>query len=365
MDKGYHYKYLDLIRVIAVFLVMYGHLVHVAMYSPTIDGVISTKNNCFLPMLDSTKPVIDGLELLFGKVGGQTAVVGVVIFFLLTGYLSVDSLKRYGGKEFFKSRIIRLFPGLWIATVVAIVISFLVQNIKFSLLQVIGQLLMVYPIIQVAPVIGVGWTLAVEIFFYLFIAHLEEISYKYIIIVNFVVAVLIIVLYETQSSNINQIIYYIKYIPIIVVGSAIKLSEGKNHREGLIIIVSSFIMAWGNLNLNKFLNGDATTYPKIATGVMACSCFIVLHCIFATRNELDKKIPTIVVWISDNSYLIYLLQIFIGFNVMLVLKRYGITNNFVLVIMAASTNIAVGWLCHITIEKKLMTILKKFISKYC
>lgn len=362
MSEKYHYKYLDLIRTIGVFLVMYGHLVTVAMYSPTIDVVISEDNNYMLPMLDSTKPAIDSLEILFGKFGGvQTAVVGVVIFFMLTGYLSVDSLKRYGGKEFIKNRIIRLFPGIWIATIIAILISFLTQHITFDMLQVIGQLFMLYPLIQVSAMFGVAWTLAVELFFYVVIAHFEEVSYKCIIIVNFFVAMATLILYKTQSSNMNQIIYYIKYIPIILIGAAIKICEDKIKKEKVIVIISSFIMAWGNLNLNKYLNGDETTYPQLMTGVMAGGIFLVIYWIFSKRKALDNKIPQIVVWISENSYLIYLLQIFVGFNAMLILKHCGIINNFVLVIVAAVANILVGWICHIMFETKLMTILKRHI----
>lgn len=79
--SNYHYKYLDLIRCIALFLVMYGHLVHVAMYSTSVYGAISENNNYLLPILDSKKIIIDYLEILFSKLGVQTAVVGVVIFF--------------------------------------------------------------------------------------------------------------------------------------------------------------------------------------------------------------------------------------------------------------------------------------------
>ena len=160
----------------------------------------------------------------------------------------------------------------------------------------------------------------------------------------------------------NQIVYYLKYIPLILVGSAIKICEDKKYKEKIIIIGSSFLMAWGNLNFNKYLNGDETSYPKIMTGIIAGGIFLAIYAAFSTRKELDRKIPQIVVWISDNSYLIYLLQIFVGFNMMLIFKQYGVRNNFILVVIAATANILLAWLCHILFEKKLIAILKDCIK---
>ena len=351
--SNYHYKYLDLIRCIALFLVMYGHLVHVAMYSTSVYGAISENNNYLLPILDSKKIIIDYLEILFSKLGVQTAVVGVVIFFLLTGCLSVNSLNKQSKSEFLHKKIIRLAPGLWTATVVSILLSFFIQHDCFAWYQIISQIFMIHPIIQVEPISGVIWTLAVEIIFYISIIHVKNIDFKFVIIANVVVALCIYSLCVTSSPNMYQIVYFIKFIPIILIGTTIKLSEQNLWYIRGCKIALSVIFAWINLNFNKVLNGDETTYPNIMTGFVAIGIFEIFYLVFNKRRDLDEKIPGFVSFVSDISYMIYLLQIYVGFNIMYVMKLNGIMNNFMLVLSAFFGTILVSWMCHVLIEKRI------------
>lgn len=341
---------------------MYGHLIIVAMNAPSVDGVIAEKNQFLLPLLDSTKTSRYNLELLFLKCGAQTAVVGVVIFFLLTGYLSIDSIARYSKKEFMKKRIIRLFPGLFVATIVAVLIDLTLQGLTFPWHQIIAQIFMIYPIIQVAPLFGVSWTLGVEIVFYILILYFPRINFRYIITVNIIVAIISLLFHVTLSLNLSQIIYFVKFIPVILIGSAIKISENDKWNYRLTKIIIAVVLAWTNLILNRYLNGDDTTYPNIGTAIIGCGIFLSIYLLFNKKRSWDKKIPEFVKVINDNSYMIYLLQIHVGFNVMFYMKYNGITNNYILVITSVVATFFVSFICHVFFEKKAINLLKRIWS---
>lgn len=358
-------KYLDLIRSIAVFLVLYGHLVIVAMYSPVVNDAIAETHNDILPMLDQGNSVIDYLEFLFWKLRAETAVVGVVIFFLLSGYLSVSSIEKYSGRAFLKNRMIRLAPGLWVATILSILIVSLIQGVSFSWYRVLGQMFMLYPIIQVGGVLGgVTWTLGVEILYYIIVAHVKKIDFSFCVIVNIIVAIIIELYHITGSANLDQILYYLKFIPIILIGAVKKITEDeKDTALRIEKIWGASIMAWGNLIFNRRLNGDDRTYPNVMTAVIGVGIFICICNIFANRPILDKKIPGFVTIISEYSYMIYLLQICVGFNVMYILKCDGIMNNYALVISAVFATVLAAWTCHNFFEKNIMKILRKYFER--
>ena len=79
----------------------------------------------------------------------------------------------------------------------------------------------------------------------------------------------------------------------------------------------------------------------------------IFYLVFNKRRDLDEKIPGFVSFVSDISYMIYLLQIYVGFNIMYVMKLNGIMNNFMLVLSAFFGTILVSWMCHVLIEKRI------------
>ena len=91
-------RYLDLIRIFAMFLVLYGHLVNGASWVTEFPSVFS--NEYHLPINDGMTHKAYILDALLGRFNTASAVIGVILFFWLTGYLTAMTRERYTGKVF-------------------------------------------------------------------------------------------------------------------------------------------------------------------------------------------------------------------------------------------------------------------------
>lgn len=95
--------------------------------------------------------------------------VGVDIFFVISGFVIALSAEGRSVRSFIQSRILRLYPVIVIATIIAFLVSVAYAEEKLSALLILGlkQLLLV----PKGPWLdGVFWTLIVEIAFYSAIA---------------------------------------------------------------------------------------------------------------------------------------------------------------------------------------------------
>lgn len=209
--------YLDVLRVIATFLVLYSHLVIVGTYAVEIPGTILQSNNAYLPLIPANTQGLHKFGDMLYLVGTEPAVIGVVLFFTLTGYLSMHGRWKSDGKEYLKKRARRLYPTAILSTIIAVAVLHL-QGIQFTILQYIGSFTLMYPIIQVAPILVVGWFLVVELIYYLILSlFAERLSFKSIVIFDGFILFLSYIWLLGGSDNLLQIVYFLKYIPIIFI----------------------------------------------------------------------------------------------------------------------------------------------------
>jgi len=96
----------------------------------------------------------------FARVGW----VGVPIFFVLSGFVIAYSAQNATASEFLKSRILRLYPAVWICSTITLLLQISTAGFSFGLLHAWLDALTLSP---VGPIIdGSYWTLRVEISFY-------------------------------------------------------------------------------------------------------------------------------------------------------------------------------------------------------
>lgn len=365
IQNSKHHRWLDLIRCIAAFLVYYGHMVTVATYAPSIPEAISETNSHLLPMIPVGTHVMDGLELFFTRfLHAQTAVVGVCLFFFLAGYLSVDSQKKYTSRQFLFGRAVRLLPVLWIVTIICGVTLHFVQGIDFTPIEYIAQMTLTTPLIGIRGIIaGVVWTLYTEVLYYLLIAIPKQINLRYIAIIEVIIVFFIKAWQITGSGNLLQIVYFLKYIPIIFIGAAIRITEDKYalwQRVSIVGIFSAF--AWAILRFNKCLNGDTTTYPNFSTGVLALALFLLIYAL-GRKDILENKIPRPITFFSSINYTFYLSQVCLGFNIMFLLKKYTVKNAYIIEAITFILLIALSTIVHYFIEKPATKYGKELQNK--
>jgi peptidoglycan/LPS O-acetylase OafA/YrhL len=96
--------------------------------------------------------------------------IGVVLFFFVSGFVIPYSILNKGLKSFAISRFFRLYPAYWVSIVLAVLI-----NGAISIKLVLINVTMFQKFVGVNDLLGVYWTLQIEIVFYIICAIL----YKY------------------------------------------------------------------------------------------------------------------------------------------------------------------------------------------
>ena len=151
----------NLLRTLAVLAVLYSHISYYLIDDLgtgwwVIDVVYET--------------LVDGVKL-----NQHLSFLGVAVFMMLTGLLLTASVARTAPSRFLVNRIGRLLPALWIAVALAILLVTLGINGMFSgqdgitygqsaLSFVLGGFFLTPEV----AVLGVTWTLVVQITFYLY-----------------------------------------------------------------------------------------------------------------------------------------------------------------------------------------------------
>src|SRR5918911_2905418 len=94
--------------------------------------------------------------------------VGVVAFFLVSGYVIPLSLERQSQRTFWIRRFFRLYPVYWLATAGYVAVSWhaLSDAGSLSAPHVVLNLLMIQGAIGAVSLLPPGWTLGIELVFY-------------------------------------------------------------------------------------------------------------------------------------------------------------------------------------------------------
>lgn len=158
-QKSVRYYEIDLLRFIAAIVVV--------LYHYTFLGKENSQYN----------------PLIFNKISLVTryGYLGVGLFFIISGYVVLLSAQGKTVRQFFVSRVIRLYPAYWVACT----LTFLVKvgwgnaapgslNISPSLHATLGQyaynMTMLQDLLGVVNIDGSYWSLAIEITFYFLVS---------------------------------------------------------------------------------------------------------------------------------------------------------------------------------------------------
>jgi len=209
--------FLDYLRIFAFVSVLVGHKFYgyvialssdqTAKYSPRLLAKL------FLPLLQG---------------GGA----GVVVFFLVSGYIITHVLQTEQTCEFVIKRVFRIYP-LYIVALLSQFIILALTGPTPSLSTLALQLLLVGDLFGTAYALnGVEWTLRVEVAFYVFMATLSGLNLihhpRKILPFIFIAMTLVCgFIAPIPSANIWSKGYFTIYSPFLLLGSMFYLLEKK------------------------------------------------------------------------------------------------------------------------------------------
>lgn len=103
--------------------------------------------------------------------------IGVIGFFVLSGYVVSMTLFASEAKEFLIRRLLRIFPALWLTILLVVAIKLTIFG-SFPYQAYSWQALLLIPSGQIAYPLGVEWSLVYELFYYCLLGLIAALGLK-------------------------------------------------------------------------------------------------------------------------------------------------------------------------------------------
>jgi len=306
----------------------------------------------------------------FYKVGAA----GVDIFFVISGFVMfyIGSKKKESCSSFLLNRAVRIYPLYWVYTSVVVVIFFIAPQLftrsggvddvsflkSFLLLPSNG-----------APILGQGWTLIYEMYFYLifgFCLLLRKQSIRNAALIMWFILLCVAYVMEITNASFDPGFVH-DVLGVVLSPLSIEFLVGCflawlylrwDYQYSLLVLIASismFVYVGANLE-ESFMRERVLCY-----GIP--SMLLVYGIVGLCQNREFGRIMTVLSKIGDASYSIYLSHILVLSAVVFASKRLSFNSNFsiVIVLVMLALSLIIGDLSYKIIERKLIfPVSKKF-----
>lgn len=318
-------------RIVAFSLVVLGHRFSEQLTSLSSDGSVHIT-----------------LRLFYGALREASAggAMGVVVFFLVSGYIITHVLQKESTLEFYIKRIFRIYP-LYIAAVVAEIFVRYVSTHEIPPLSVIIPRLLLIGDFFNTPLalVGVEWTLRIEILFYVFMGALKKTGLirkgNALTTVLLLSSVAIAIAKPFPDADDFNRGYFTLYSHFLFIGVVVYLMEKKMANKTLSILAIC-MMFYLHLSLTEQISKQWSQHNYAIIGLFI---FILS---WALRDFISSnRFCTI---LSDITYAVYLLHQGIWGILSSIANKIGIPyiNKDILIVLFLFT---ISYIAHITIER--------------
>lgn len=324
----------------------------------------------FFHVQDMLSKRIDN-SLFSTKFGG----VGVDIFFVISGFIMMfSSYEMFGLRgsslKFLKNRAIRIVPTYYLFTTVMVILLLFAPSLFGSLRFDLGHVILSYLFVlsednagNVSTVLGVGWTLAFEVFFYLVFAVMLRFPRKFFIpsiLTIFIMGNLIGLFVKNLGawSTVFTSPITFEFLFGCLIGLYYKQRKmlGIKRSIFLVVIGVSWILATSFIWTIQVSLGY---YRVFAFGIP--SALFMLGFINIEKNRKFSTL-SLIKRIGDSSYSLYLIHSFVltAFGVLIAPRLYDIgIPIFLIVAVTMVAAVIGGFACYYLFEKPFTIRLKR------
>ncbi|WP_422766653.1 acyltransferase family protein [Photobacterium leiognathi subsp. mandapamensis] len=297
--------------------------------------------------------------------------LGVLIFFLISGFIITHVSLRESVYEFVIKRLFRIFPPLLVSFLIIYIIVSGCVYYSISLPLGMGvhsfsdyvQSIFLINYINGTPAVnGVTWTLLIEIVFYLFTALLIKKTKTSPVMSTYIMMffVAIIIILSPYSPYIKALANLSVYVLFLLFGriyyfSFSNMIDTKNTCNLFLLCSFLYISFYQFLYPGLLFSASTPAYPPIYSDVLAIIIFLI-----SAGNY--KKIGKVNLFLSNTSYSMYLLHLPVGGLALVLLDRIGM--NFELSFTFALTLcLLVSYIMLIFIERPSQMLARKILME--
>lgn len=297
MKQNEHFHFLDWLRSLATWLVVYDHLV--AIYTEKrgipLDFVHFIKSNVTGPL---------GIIQDFGW-------LGVSVFFLISGFIITHVSQRETAIEFIIKRVFRIFPLLILAICISVLLLPDVQE-KLTLGNFFSNIFLInYFSAPQIVLLGVGWTLAIEVVFYLFVLAFMRLKYSPFKLIFLQLCLVSAIIYVSRQYGANFFLFSATtaYVPYLIFGS---IFYHLFHSKQLSKMSSLFLFLFCYYAALTGISSIHTTFLALNNSYLGnfILSFLIFTMAFTLNDQLKKN--NVAKFFANTSYIIYLIHGTIG-----------------------------------------------------
>ena len=360
IHKNTQISFIQILRGLAVLLVVWSHL---SGYWLSANAESSAIQDYW--MIYVTRP------LHIWQNGGN---LGVLIFFLVSGYIITYTALKESKFTFFVKRFMRLAPMLWVSTLLMAIYATSTQwmgtqalsHSEGNIFHWVTSLFLLDGFFSVGRVLEVTWTLTIEVMFYLLTFFSLNMMKKnpekstWWMTVSWIVFSLLSLTVPLLKTNGNT--YLIFYVSFLLIGRNIFLWQTNKIRPivgALNTAIPLFLYcifvetAWPGSLLAPL--GHPSGVEPVVTYAYAIGIFLCLLAISPKKAWKPLK------FLGEISYSLYLLHIPVGMLVADLLYQLGWPSTFV-TIGAITASVSISWITYRLIEVPSQTIARNYLA---
>jgi exopolysaccharide production protein ExoZ len=297
---------------------------------------------------------------------------GVNIFFAISGFVMIVSSQKLvgtaeGWRIFLAHRLLRIVPLYWLITtfkimMVLVASSFFVVHSEIDVEHIVKSYLFL-PALNTEnfyrPIVGVGWTLNLEMFFYaIFAASL------FLRLPRFAFASLILVLLVLVPATINNYWPVIGFYADIIVlnfiwGMAVATLYLKGFRLGRYSAATAMVLGLVYLCVPNPLQQQWAAHFLLNNIAVFAAMLGAVSLEPLVKDFLGPQLR----FYGDASYSLYLTHTSVVPIVPLLLKKFGLFNPMLSLVGSITLALTVGALVFVFIEKPMTQKLKSVMQK--
>ncbi|WP_426061820.1 acyltransferase family protein [Hymenobacter sp. B1770] len=295
--------------------------------------------------------------------------LGVQLFFIISGYVVLLSAQGKTVRQFFVSRVQRLYPAFWVAcTLTFLVVRFWGTGplnelsaplLNVGTIQYLQNLTMLQEFWGQVNVDQAYWSLTVEISFYFLISLL--ISYKLMSHINFAIGLLlgysIVAPYLNEANTAFHYLFFPQHAPYFIAGMLFYLMQqpaGRTRVRYALMLVA-YLLA---MRYSRYGIAEHGVQEAIVLSVVTSFFFLVGLVAFGSlnfgRQEWLAKLGAV-------TYPLYLLHGYIGY---VVFHRFShLLDRYVLLAGLLALMLLAAYLISVWVEKPLGKLLGRQLNR--
>ena len=359
---------LHYMRGLAALLVVFAHIF-------VVGGTNSTIPRLYLPMIAAPfitasathqAMIYNHIDAAMRDYGLGAGELGVLVFFLISGFVIQKSLRATPPGRFLARRAFRIYPVVFgVLMPTAAILAYAGQHAGVSTLytfkDVLASSLLASGWLQLPYTNPLIWTLMVEVTFYAVMAAMVglcgQIRYREIILLG--VVCLITVLFGNNTPLIvAEIIDYFHYNPLLYAAYnanfILMILIGAAIHEGYNTPGTGWRCAAAVLVLLGCYDISVNIFNQYHPGLLGMSFGPALSALalFLGGLAIERKLPRIPIlnFLGNVSYPLYLVHIPLGWALIYAFTRIGLNIHLSLFASAAGC-IAASWAVHVAIEE--------------